>query len=98
MPTLTGQNTRTLTGYIVTLLDYPSWIIEREVDFTDCHLSGSFDEKDGQCVSCDFGEACRWLNTNRIAPSPDMPLHDLLQALNTAVDYLRSPREGDSPH
>ena len=61
MPTLTGQNTRTITGYVVTLLDYPRWIIEREVDFTSCHLSGGFYENDGQCSSCRFGEACHWL-------------------------------------
>jgi len=98
MPTLTGQNTRTLTGYIVTLLDYPRWIIEREVDFTNCHLSGGFDENDNQCASCYFGEACHWLNMNRVSPSPDPSLDELLQALNTAVDYLRSQSDGESPH
>ena len=98
MPTLTGQNTRTLTGYVVTLLDYPRWVIEREVDFTNCHLGGGFDENDNQCASCHFGEACRWLNMNRSAPSSDMSLDELLQALNTAVDYLRSPSDGKSAH
>ena len=35
MTTLTGRNTRTIVGYVITLLDYPRWVIEREVDFTD---------------------------------------------------------------
>ncbi len=98
MTTLTGRNTRTLTGYVVTLLEYPRWIIERDVDFTDCHLSGGFDTNDRQCASCGFGQACCWLNVNRIAPSPDAPLDELLQALSTAVDYLRSTSQGESPH
>ena len=98
MPSLTGQNTRTLSGYVATLLDYPRWIIEREVDFTDCHLSGRFDENDAQCHACCFGAACCWLNRNRMSPSPDTPLDELLQALNTAVGYLRTPNDGEAPH
>lgn len=98
MPTLTGQNTRTLTGYVATLLNYPRWMIERQIDFTDCHLSGGFDEADTQCTACRFGAACCWLNRNRMAPSPDMPLEELLLALDTAVDYLRTPIDGEAPH
>jgi hypothetical protein len=89
MTTLTGRNTRTIVGYVITLLDYPRWVIEREVDFTNCHLGGSFDADDRQCSSCHFGAACRWLNTNRAAPSPSAPLDDLLEALRTSVDFFR---------
>jgi hypothetical protein len=98
MTTLTGRNTRTLTGYVITLLDYPRYVIERNVDFTDCHLHGDFDEKDSQCTSCRFGEACRWLNLNKTPPPPDASLDELLQALNTAVKYLRSTGQSDPPH
>ncbi len=98
MPTLTGQNIRTLTGYVAALLEYPRWIIERQVDFTDCHLNGGFDDSDIQCAACRFGAACCWLNRNRMALSPDMPLDELLQALDTAVDYLRMPNDDDAPH
>jgi len=97
MPTLTGRNTRTLTGYAVTLLEYPRWVIERKVDFTDCHLSGGFAEGDEQCTSCSFGQACCWLNKNRALPSPNTPLAELLAALTTAVEFLRSlTRENDA--
>jgi len=98
MPTLTGRNTRTITGYVTTLLDYPRYVIERDVDFTDCHLSGDFDERDRQCTSCQFGEACCWLNSNRTAPPPDASLVELLQALNKAVIYLRSTTQTEPPH
>ncbi|MGI9249459.1 MAG: hypothetical protein ACR2QI_10610 [Woeseiaceae bacterium] len=98
MPTLTGQNTRTITGYVVTLLDYPRWIIEREVDFTDCHLSGSFDADDKLCDSCSFGQACCWLNKNRTPPSLQASLPELLQALGTAVEYLRSTNQSEPTH
>jgi hypothetical protein len=89
MTTLTGTTTRTLVGYVVTLLDYPRWIIERDVDFTDCHLSGGFDAEDTICSSCRFGTACCWLNANRGAPSPSVPLDELLRALQTSVEFLR---------
>ena len=32
----TTSNTRTLRAYATDLLQFPRWIIEREVDFTDC--------------------------------------------------------------
>lgn len=98
MPTLTGQSTRTISGYVVTLLEYPRWIIERDVDFTECHLSGGFDAQDSQCVSCHFGRACCWLNSNRTAPSPTAPLADLIDALQTAVEYLWGPGKGPDAH
>ena len=90
MATLTGRRTRTLTGYVTTLLEYPRWLIEREVDFTNCHHGGVFESRDAVCESCRFGLACRWLSANRGAPDADSPLAELLDALDTAVGYLRS--------
>lgn len=90
MNTLTGRSTRTITGYVVTLLDYPRWLIEREVDFTDCHLGGQFEDEDQRCLDCRFGEACSWLNVNREAPSLASPLPALVNALQTAVGYVRN--------
>lgn len=100
MPTLTGRSTRTITGYVVTLLDYPRWVIEREVDFTDCHLGGDFDTNDTQCTTCHFGSACCWLNSNRATPSPNAPLDELLRALKAAVEFMRSSnaKEPSHPH
>lgn len=89
MATLSGTHARTLTGYVITMLEYPRWIIERDVDFTHCHLRGDFDSADPRCSSCGFGEACRWLNHNRTPPSPDTTFAELLQALGAAVQYLR---------
>jgi hypothetical protein len=98
MTTLTGTSTRTITGYIVTLLEYPRWLIEREVDFTDCHLGGSFDAEDERCRDCLFGEACAWLNINRNEPSLGSPLPDLLHALQTAVAYIRDDAQSAPKH
>ena len=98
MPTLTGQNTRTISGYVVTLLEFPRWVIERDVDFTECHLSGGFDLQDPQCASCRFGRACCWLNRHRAAPAPGVPLADLIDALQTAVNYLRGPEMEHAGH
>lgn len=98
MVTLAGRNTRTLTGYVATMLDYPRWLIECEVDFTDCHLDGRFDAADEQCAACRFGEACCWLNTNRMQPSADACLNELVPALAAAVRYLRSDGVRESTH
>jgi len=98
MTTLTGATTRTITGYIVTLLEYPRWLIEREVDFTNCHLGGDFDIDDKRCRDCHFGEACDWLNKNRTEPTLNSPLPDLLNALQTAVAYVRGDARSAPGH
>ncbi|MDH5619035.1 MAG: hypothetical protein OEZ11_10370 [Gammaproteobacteria bacterium] len=89
MTTLTGRHVRTISGYVATLLAYPRWYIDREVDFTNCHLQGRFDEEDTVCAACHFGRACRWLSLHRLAPTVDTPLPELVDALQTAVTYVR---------
>lgn len=89
MTTLRGRQARTISGYVTILLEYPRWFIEREVDFTNCHLQGQFDGQEERCTNCHFGSACRWLHSNRPEPTPDTPLPDLVIALTTAVSYLR---------
>ncbi len=98
MTTPTGRNARTITGYVVTLLEYPRWVIEREVDFTHCHLSGGFDVDDIQCSACHFGTACRWLQTQPTPPCTEVQLAELLGALEAAVQYLRSAARRDQDH
>jgi hypothetical protein len=89
MNTLTGRQARTITGYVATLLEYPRWCIDREVDFSTCHLQGRFESSDARCVSCEFGQACRWLHLKGHEPMPDTPLTELVDALETAVTYFR---------
>lgn len=98
MTTLTGTSTRTITGYLVTLLEYPRWLIEREVDFTNCHLHGNFDGDDDTCTHCGFGRACQWLNSQRDAPTVETPLPDLVVAVQAAVEYLRSEHGDTATH
>lgn len=98
MSTLGGRQARTLSGYVVTLLEYPRWFIDREVDFTDCRFQGRFDPGETRCAHCHFGQACRWLNQNRNEPTTATPLSDLVNALQTAVTYLRSESPETSCH
>ncbi len=46
----TTSKTRTLEAYVSDLLQYPRWIIEREVDFTGCRYDGHYNAylPDGQ--------------------------------------------------
>ena len=94
----TGSSTRTITGYLVTLLEYPRWLIARDVDFTDCHLQGAFEADDETCHRCDFGAACRWLSKNGEIPGMDTPVPELLGALRTAADYVRKKHGTTSLH
>lgn len=96
MNTLTGTGTRTITGYVVTLLEYPRWMIAREVDFTTCHRGGAFAAGDETCADCVFGDACRWLC--RDEPSLETPLEDLLNAVQTSVPFVREYRDPRLPH
>jgi len=88
--TLTGRNERTLSGYVDSLLDYPRWLIERDIDFTHCEFQGIHSDSAQCCASCEFGAACHWLKHARIAEASSNPLPELLHALSTAVNYVDS--------
>ena len=93
--TLTGHNARTLTKYTESLLEYPRWIIERDVDFTHCQFHGLYTPTVQQCTSCQFGEACSWLNlAPRLVPQDDV-LPDLINALTTAAEYMQQAPAAD---
>jgi len=89
MTTLTGRNARTLSGYVESLLDYPRWVIERDVDFSACHYQGVYTASAKRCTSCQFGAACQWLNLAQLPKSSGPPLSELMNALMTAADYLQ---------
>jgi hypothetical protein len=93
MTTQTGSNARTLTGYAESLLEYPRWLIERDVDFTSCHHYGAFSYTSSECVDCRFGEGCRWLDQNRTPTLEKASLADLLIALQSAMEYVQSNRD-----
>jgi len=97
MTTHTGRNARTLTSYVETLLDYPRWIIERDVDFTECQHQGNYTASAEVCTTCVFGEACHWLRLTREPASPDDPLPSLLNALATSADYLQANYSAGHP-
>ncbi|MCJ7589840.1 MAG: hypothetical protein MUO51_00640 [Woeseiaceae bacterium] len=90
MMTQTGRDARTLTSYVDILLDYPRWIIERDVDFTDCRYQGRYTASAEVCTTCLFGDACCWLKLARTPASPDDPLPDLMNALRKAATYLQA--------
>ena len=94
----TTGKTRTLKAYASELLQYPRFIIQREIDFTDCPLGGHYNEFLPKCVNCQFGRACRWLDKQRTPETRDAPLDELIEALGGAIEYLQSTereREND---
>ena len=90
MTTLTPNFSRTITGYLSELLDFPRLFIERHVDFTHCDFAGRFDENSTNCTSCEFGEACQWLNHERTPSTDAGSVEQLVDALQTAEEYLRT--------
>jgi hypothetical protein len=89
MATQTNK-TRTLTGYITELLEYPRWVIEREVDFSNCRYGSHYNDFIEECRECEFGRACRWLDQNRSRSLDDATVEQLTEALEAAVQYLRA--------
>ena len=81
-------NTRTLSGHLVELLEYPRWFIERDVDFSGCRHNGHFDPAASNCTECEFGAACRWLDQHRTPDLTRATLDELVIATETAVAYL----------
>lgn len=96
MGTLTGSRTRTITGHISNLLDYPKWLIERDVDFTHCDFDGHYDDTNVQCRECRFSAGCRWLVRIREIDPCQADLDALTAALRGAVRYVAA-RNAD-PH
>jgi len=89
----TTANTRTLRAYASDLLEYARWILERDVDFTDCRQRGHYDATVSECKECRFGEACRWLDQHRTPSTEDASLDDLVAAIESACEYLQSEKQ-----
>jgi hypothetical protein len=90
MTTETTSNTRTLKAYAIELLKFPRWHIEREVDFTDCRHDAQYDPLLAECVDCQFGPACRWLDQHRTSLTDDASLDELVEAIASAAQYLQA--------
>ena len=88
--TMQTNKTRTITGYIADLLDYPRWVFERDVDFTNCRYGSHHNVFIEECAECQFGTACRWLDQHRSRSLDDATVEQLVEALEAAVDYLRA--------
>lgn len=88
MTTVTGSQTRTILGQLILTLEYPRWLIERDVDFSNCANSGHFNEFLPLCENCGFGPGCMWLNSARIADTSAAPLPELIAALHGAIKYV----------
>ena len=92
MATLTNK-TRTITGYITDLLEYPRWALERDVDFSSCRYGGHYNAFIEECAECQFGTACRWLDQHRSRSLEDATVEQLADALEAAIDYLRATHQ-----
>lgn len=88
MTTLTPRCTRTITGHVSELLEYPRWYIERDIDFTKCAFQGRVDPGAEGCRTCAFGVGCLWLNRERTPTTDPGELPELLEALESAVRYI----------
>ena len=90
MATQTNK-TRTITGFIADLLEYPRWVFEREVDFTNCRYGGHYNNFIRECAECEFGAACRWLDRSRSLEGATV--EQLTDALEAALEHLRASNQ-----
>ena len=97
MTTLTGSHSRTISGYLLHLLEYPQWLIECDVDFTHCPYHGQFDDSVEECQTCVFGKGCKWLRRYSSGALDNVPLTELVDALASAVDYVEGRRKIEHP-
>lgn len=86
----TTGNLRTLHGYACDLVKYPRFIIERDVDFTHCRRDGRHNETLSDCLDCQFGMACNWLDKHRTPDVDGATLEELVEAIESACDYLQA--------
>jgi hypothetical protein len=70
-----SQNARTLTSFVITLLEYPRWDYRAELD---------------ECVTCRFAAACRWLEENSAMAESTASFDRLVDTLNAAIGYFES--------
>jgi hypothetical protein len=84
-----SSSTRTLKAYAADLLQYPRWVIERDVDFTGCRHGAHYNEFLSECTECQFGPACRWLDQHRTPKTDDASLDELVEAIESAAEYLQ---------
>lgn len=82
------KKTRTITGYVTDLLEYPRWFLEREVDFTSCRYGSHYNAFIKECTECQFGTACHWLDQHRSRALEEASVEQLTEALEVAIEYL----------
>ncbi|MGI9202896.1 MAG: hypothetical protein ACR2Q3_02730 [Woeseiaceae bacterium] len=90
MASETSGNVRTLIGYASDLLKYPRLVIERDVDFTHCQHDGRHNAFLADCVDCQFGVACNWLNIHRTPDVDGATLDELVEAIDSACGYMQA--------
>ncbi|MFQ5549314.1 MAG: hypothetical protein ACE5FV_13545 [Woeseia sp.] len=79
-------------------LEYPRWLIECDTDFTRCPYHGRYQPFIAECETCVFGKGCRWLSRYTPATVREASLVNLVDALETAVEYVAQRRREAHPN
>ncbi|MFQ6004283.1 MAG: hypothetical protein ACE5OQ_02175 [Woeseia sp.] len=98
MTTQTRSHSRTITGYLLHRLEYARWLIECDTDFTDCPYHGRYRQFVAECETCVFGKGCRWLGRYTADALREASMVDLVEALETAVEYVAERRRETHLH
>ncbi len=93
--TQSGSQSRTITGYLMHLLEYPRWLMECDIDFTQCPYQGRYENFVAECDTCMNGKGCKWLSSYTISAIRQAPLRDLVDALENAVDYVAGRQQAE---
>jgi hypothetical protein len=69
--------------------------MECDIDFTQCPYQGRYEDFVAECETCIYGEGCKWLNSYTISAIKEAPLTDLVDALESAVDYVAGRQQDE---
>ena len=93
--TQSGSHSRTITGYLAHLLEHPRWLMECDIDFTQCPYHGHYENFVAECETCIYGEGCKWLSSYTIGAMKEASPTDLVDALESAVDYVAGRQQDE---
>jgi hypothetical protein len=69
--------------------------MECDIDFTQCPYHGHYENFVDECETCIYGEGCKWLSSYTIGAMKEAPPTDLVDALESAVDYVAGRQQDE---
>lgn len=81
---------------IIEAITYPRMLLLDSLNIDECPQNLYFNSSDPQCLGCDKGEECSWLNRNDEFSALAMkPMGDLISVLHFCINFVETRCSGD---